>query len=109
MIKKRGKKSLVNNGDEVKKAKKENKVEKAKKENKVEKAKKEEINSVDKLLEKITVGTVTDAMVEHKWLVAKTIAVYIIGINAWDKLSEMDQYIVIKRVNEIKFKTPGLM
>lgn len=93
MIKKRGKKSLINNGDKVEKTKKEDK----------------KINNVDKLLEKITTDTVIDAMVVHKWLVAKTIAAYIIGASAWGKLSEDDQYIIIKRVNEIKLLTPGLM
>lgn len=106
MIKKRGKKSLVNKGgkgDKIEKIKKEDKVEKTKKEDKVEKS------DIDKQLEKITTDAIIDAMVEHKWLVAKTIAMHIIGIYTWEKLSEEDQYIIIKRINEIKLKTPGLM
>mgnify|MGYP003393949685 FL=1 len=66
-------------------------------------------NSVDQLLGKITTDTVIDAMVEHKWLVAKTIATHIIGVDIWDKLSEENKGIVIKSVNETKLKTSGLM
>lgn len=67
-----------------------------------------EANGVEKLLEKITIDTIIDAM-EHKWLVAKSISTHIIGVYLWDKLSEKDKGIIIKRVNEIKLKTPGLM
>ena len=64
------------------------------------------LNSVDQLLGKITTDTVIDAMVEHKWLVAKTIATHIIGVDIWDKLSEENKGIIIKSVNEVKLKTP---
>lgn len=63
----------------------------------------------DKLLEKITTDTVIDAMVEHKWLVAKSISIHIIGTDIWDKLSEENKGIIIKSVNETKLKTSGLM
>lgn len=66
-------------------------------------------NSVDKLLEKITIDRVIDAMVEHKWLVAKSISTHIIGIDIWDNLSEENKGIIIKRVNEIKLKAPVLI
>ena len=76
---------------------------------KEKKEKKVEVDSVEKLLEKMTVDAVIDAMVEHKWLVAKTITAHIIGIDIFEKLSEEDRQTIIKRVNEIKMKTPGLM
>ena len=78
------------------------------KEDKRKKVDKEDTN-VEKLLEKITVDTVIDEMVEHKWLVAKSIVAHIIGIDNWEKLSEEDKGILIKRANDIKLKTPGLM
>ena len=87
-----------------------NKEDKEKKEDRVNKENKEkkEDNSVEKLLEKISVDAVIDAMAEHKWLVAKTIAMYIIGEDVFDNLSDIDKQIIIKRVNEIKLKTTGL-
>lgn len=93
MSEKSNKKSLISKGGKIEKANEEDK----------------DRNSVEKQLEKITTDTVIDAMVEYKWLVAKTIATHIIGVYAWDKLSEEDKEILIKRVNDIKLKTPGLM
>lgn len=86
----------------------ENKEKKGSKENKEEKGDKKP-NSIDELLKKITTDKIIDAMVEHKWLVAKSISTYIIGVDIWDKLSEENKGIIIKRVNDVKLKNPVLM